>query len=167
MIRDLKRNRKRWAVYESQRTRTKNAIKIYVRMMLSGKIDWNLVSNAYRKNQKNPIATFKRLIKQEEIKQMINQELSTLLSDNGIDQQFVVTKIKEALTIAEEKKDVSNMLKALENIQELLGMMPDKVKMITTNSFTGHSSLFDSYNKAKEEQAKITGKVTIEKQLIE
>lgn len=135
--------------------------------MLSGKIDWNLVSNAYRKNQKNPVATFKRLIKQEEIKQMINHELSTLLSENGIDQQFVITKIKEALAIAEEKKDVSNMLKALENIQELLGMTPGKVKMIETNSFTSHSSLIDSYNKAKEEQAKITGKVIIEKQLIE
>ena len=168
MIRDFKRNRKRWVVYESQRTRTKNAIKIYARMMLSGKIDWNLVSNSYRKNQKNPIATFKRLIKQEEIIKMIDQELSALLSENGIDGQFVITTYKEALDLAKEKKDVSNIVKIAENFQELLSMTPGKVRTITTNSFTGHSSLLESYEKAKEEkQGRITGEVIIEKQITE
>lgn len=122
-----------WQERESGKTRTKNAVNAYVSKIFSGKkVDWNEIGTIYRPDEKIPAATAKRLFKEKVVKNMIEEKMKEVLSEKGIDRGFVLDTIKKAINIAEEKEDPSNMLRATENLVEMLEMKPNK--KITTDT---------------------------------
>ena len=65
MIRTMEENKRRWIKYELGKTKTKLVIKAYVRQLVSGKIEWEKLGMMYRPDQKQPVWTLKRLLKQD------------------------------------------------------------------------------------------------------
>jgi hypothetical protein len=124
---------KSWQEREAKKSRTKNAVSSYVAQVVNGqKPDWEQIGNIYRPDQKNPPATVRRLFKQEVIRNMIEEKLKEVLVSKGINKGFVLDTILDAIEIAKEKQDVSNILRAAENFIDLLEMRPNK--KITTDT---------------------------------
>jgi hypothetical protein len=130
MIRDMETNRKRWLRYELGKTKTKIVIRTYVKMLMSGRIDWEKLGQMYRPDQKQPIWTLKRLLKQTETKRMIDSEIDKLLQEEGITAKFNIEQRKEVLVKALEKGDLTNANRALDKFDEFLGMKPQERKQI-------------------------------------
>ena len=132
MIRPMEDNRKRWLKYELGKTKTKFVIKAYARMLVTGKIEWEKLGQMYRPDQKIPVATFRRLLKQEETQRMVSEELEKLLSDEGINAQYSIKNRKIALEMAKEKGDLTNLNRALDSFDEKLDLKPNEKKFRQT-----------------------------------
>ena len=76
---------------------------------------------------------YKRWMKSEVFTDMVREEQQKLLQKHDMTEDFTMELLKKAITIAEDKKDVSNMLKAVDNLQEMHGMK-DKSTIKTTES---------------------------------
>lgn len=123
----------RWQKRELKKNRTQNVVDAYVGQLLTGqKPDWNQLGKVYRPDQKAPAATVKRLFKEKVVKDMVSEKLKEIMASKGIDKGFVLDTILKAIDIAEEKQDVSNMLRAAENFVEMLEMKPNK--KVTTDT---------------------------------
>lgn len=122
---------RRWDQEEAKKTRSKNTVTAYAHMLLSeGQVDYNTLSRIYRPDQKEPIATVRRFLKQKVAKRMVEEKLKEILAKKSISKEFAVDNIVIALRMAEEKGDVNNFLKANDYLMDLLEMKPNK-KMIT------------------------------------
>ena len=75
--------------------------------------------------------TIKRWMRSEVFKSMVKEERIKLLQDNAFGEEDVVTMLKEAIDMAKSKSDVSNYMRAIENIQDMLGMK-DRDKIVET-----------------------------------
>lgn len=148
MIRSMEVNRRRWIKYELGKRKTKLVIKAYVRQLVTGKIAWEKLGQMYRPDQKQPVWTLKRLLKQEETIRMINEELDKLLSEEGITHQFAIRERKEVLEMAKEKKDLTNYNRALDSFWELLDMKPNEIKQIRTTQFD-FKAAYETINQEK------------------
>ena len=155
MIRDMASNRKRWLKYELGKSKTKLVIKTYVRMLVTGKIEWEKLGQLYRPDQKIPVATFRRLLRQEETQRMVSEELEKLLSGEGITAQYSIKNRKIALEMAIEKGDLTNVNRALDSFDEKLDLKPNtKVKI--TESLRINSNLQENFHNALKESRKVT-----------
>tara|TARA_A100000172_G_C3031900_1_gene107028 strand:+ start:282 stop:1055 length:774 start_codon:yes stop_codon:yes gene_type:complete len=122
---------KSWDEQESKTTRAKNTVTAYTQMLINnGKVNFDTLGNIYRPDQKEPIATVRRFLKQRIAKRMVEKKLKELLSDKGINKELALDNVLRALTMAESKGDVNNFLKANDTLMDLLEMKPNK-KMIT------------------------------------
>jgi hypothetical protein len=74
---------------------------------------------------------YKRWMKSEVFTDMVREEHQKLLQKHSMDEDFTMELLKNAIDIAKDKKDVSNMLKAVDNLQEMHGMK-DKATVKTT-----------------------------------
>ncbi len=129
-----------WADKELGKTRTKNLITAYVEQLLSNKpVDWDTLGNIYRPDQKTPAATVRRLLKQEVVKDMVDKKLKEVLVNKGVTEEFVLDTMLEAIEIAKNKLDAGNLLKAADNLQDLLEMKPSK-KIVTDTLEIGSST---------------------------
>ena len=129
-----------WAEKELGKTRTKNLITAYVEQLLSNKpVDWDILGNIYRPDQKTPAATVRRLLKQEVVKDMVDKKLKEVLVNKGVTEEFVLDTMLEAIEIAKNKLDAGNLLKAADNLQDLLEMKPSK-KVVTDTLEIGSST---------------------------
>tara|TARA_R110000824_G_scaffold255098_1_gene444063 strand:+ start:867 stop:1652 length:786 start_codon:yes stop_codon:yes gene_type:complete len=124
-------NPRSWQEREARKTRTKNLVNAYVGQALSASnFDYEKLGKIYRPDQSSPRATVKRILKQEFVKDMIEKKLKEVMKEKGISKSSVVDTMLEAIEIARQKQDVSNMLKACDYFMELLEMKPSK-KIIT------------------------------------
>ena len=122
-----------WVKKEIRSTRFKNAVVAYVEQLLSDTgVNWDIIGNIYRPEQKIPAATVRRLFKQQEVREVVEEKLKSILTDKGITQELVLDLHLEAIEVARGKLDPSNMLRATENLMDLLEMKPGK--KITTES---------------------------------
>ena len=129
-------NRKRWLKYELGKSKTKLVIKTYVRMLVTGKIEWEKLGQLYRPDQKIPVATFRRLLKQEETQRMVSEELEKLLSGEGITAQYSIKNRKIVLEMAIEKGDLTNANRVLDSFEDKLDMKPKEIKFQQTTEIS-------------------------------
>lgn len=151
MIRDMEVNKKRWLRYELGKTKTKLVIKTYVKMVMSGRIDWEKLGTMYRPDQAQPVWTLKRLLKQEETKRMINEEIDKLLNEEGITPSFVIKSRKDVLQKAIDKEDLTNANRVLDSFEDKLDMKPKESKFITTTQTNYMAFLDKDSNKSLKE----------------
>jgi len=115
-----------WKAQEAKKTRTKNAVKLYVKMLMAGKIDWTTIGQAYRPDQEIPRATVKRLFKLQEVKDMVDKEIADLMKGEGLDKSYIVKTIRKAGEAAELKMDAMALLKVAERVAEFLEVSPSQ-----------------------------------------
>ena len=122
-----------WQERESGKTRTKNVVNAYVSKVFAGKkVDWHELGTIYRPDEKVPAATAKRLFKEKVVKRMVEEKMKEVLASKGINRGFVLDVIRKSIDIAENKEDVANMLRAAENLVDMLEMKPNK--KVTTDT---------------------------------
>ena len=94
-----KTNPKRtWDQEEAGTTRAKNTVTAYAQMLLTdGKVDYNTLGKIYRPDQKIPIATVRRFLKQRVAKKMVEEKLKEILAKKSISKEFAVDNIVLAL----------------------------------------------------------------------
>lgn len=91
---------KRWIDYEVRKQRTRDVVLGYCMMVGKGeRVDWFRLGRMYRPEEKYPEKTVRRLFRQKEIQEMINEELKRLLETKGVG----ASQVMELLQLAEKK----------------------------------------------------------------
>ena len=104
---------------------------------------------------------WKRTMKSEVFKTMVRDERQKLLQDHELTEDYTFELMKETINMAKEKKDVSNLMRAVENLQELHGMKDkDLVKTVDKLEVGSATRLIDELR--EEEQNLIATRTTIE-----
>ena len=104
---------------------------------------------------------WKRMMKTEVFDKMIKEELADLLTDHGLDKTYTLDLFAKVIEIAQDKKDVTNLMRAVENLQGMHGMK-DKQLVKTTEKLEAISNtkLIDELR--EEEDKLIATKTTTE-----
>ena len=104
---------------------------------------------------------WKRMMKTEVFEKMIKEELADLLTDHGLDKTYTLDLFAKVISMAQDKKDVTNLMRAVENLQGMHGMK-DKQLVKTTESIEAISNtkLIDELR--EEEDKLIATKTTTE-----
>jgi len=104
---------------------------------------------------------WKRTMKSEVFKNMVKDEMQKLLQDHGLSEGYTLDLLEEAIRMAKDKKDVSNLLRAVENLQDMHGMK-DKHLLKTTQQIEATSSTKLIDELMEEEKHLLATKTTIE-----
>ena len=148
-----------WVKKEIRSTRFKNTVTAYVEQLLSDTgVNWDILGNIYRPEQRIPAATVRRLFKQQEVREVIEEKLKEILTSKGITQELVLDLHLEAIEVARGKLDPSNMLRATENLMDLLEMKPGK-KITTESVEFGISSSIADQIASEEKKLKLAQKI--------
>ena len=104
---------------------------------------------------------WKRRMKTEVFDKMIKEELADLLTDHGLDKTYTLELFAKVIEMAQDKKDVTNLMRAVENLQGMHGMK-DKQLVKTTEKLEAISNtkLIDELR--EEEDKLIATKTTTE-----
>lgn len=102
---------------------------------------------------------WKRTMKSEIFKNMVRDELQALLQDHGLTEKFTLDLLENVISMAKDKKDVTNLLRAVENLQDMHGMK-DKHLIKTTDKLeaTSTTKLIDELR--EEEQKLVATRTT-------
>ena len=104
----------------------------------------------------------KRNMKTEVFKGMVRKELAKLLSDHGMSEDYTLDLLESTIEKAQNKGDVTNLMRAIENLQDMHGMK-DKHLVKTTDKIeaTSTTKLIDEL---REEEKKLMAQRTTVKE---
>ena len=97
-------------------------------------VDWALGSTTPEERRR-----WKRTMKSEVFKKMVREELQKLLTDHGLTEDYTLDLLTETIDKAKNKSDVTNLLRAVENLQDMHGMK-DKHLVKTVDTIEAHSN---------------------------
>lgn len=137
-----------WLKQEIRSGRFKRTVDLYARMLINGAIDWDVLGNKYRSDQKIPAATVKRLLKQEQVQEIVNDKIVEILAEKGINEQYLAEKRKEVIDKSIDAGKLDTTLKAIEGFEEMLEMKPKVTKQINTMSETRQITVSTDIDKA-------------------
>jgi hypothetical protein len=89
--------------------------------------DWEALGKYLRPTSKIPEASAKIYFKSKKVQNMLKEEVSKILTDEGLSPQMAARGIKLAMELAIEKKNPKMLLEAADRITELFDMHPKKV----------------------------------------
>ena len=100
----------------------------------------------------------KRYMRTEVFKGMVREELTKLLSSHGMSEDYTLDLLSSTIKKAQDKGDVTNLMRAIENLQDMHGMK-DKhlVKTTDTLEATSTTRLIDEL---REEENKLLATTT-------
>lgn len=84
---------------------------------------------------------------------MIKEELAELLTDHGLDKTYTLDLFAQVISMAKDKKDVTNLMRAVENLQGMHGMK-EKSLVKTTESIEATSNV-KLIDELREEEDKL------------
>lgn len=104
---------------------------------------------------------YKKTIRTEAFRNMVKEELSSLLSEHGMTEDYTLNLLENTISMATDKKDVTNLMRAIENLQDMHGMK-EKHMVKTTERLeaTSNTKLIDELR--EEEHKLIATKTTVE-----
>ena len=119
------------------------------------------IDAVYDNPTKSKIRTAKRWMRTQEFKSMVKDELKEVLAEKGYNRSKTIDLLSEGLEMAKVKNDVTNYLRVVENLQDMLGMKDKTITKTTTQlEATATRKLLDEIN---EEEQNLKGKqVTVE-----
>ena len=104
---------------------------------------------------------WKRMMKTEVFEKMIKEELADLLTDHALDKTYTLDLLAKVIAMAEDKKDVTNLMRAVENLQGMHGMKEKQlVKTTEKLEAISNTKLIDELR--EEEDKLIATKTTTE-----
>ena len=95
----------------------------------------------------------KRYMRTEVFKGMVRAELAKLLSDHGMSEDYTLDLLSSTIKKAQDKGDVTNLMRAIENLQDMHGMK-DKHLVKTTDTLEA-SSTVKLIDELREEENKL------------
>ncbi len=111
-----------WGESLLKKRRIKKLCSIIAFSLSKGSLDYEVLGKMIDKNAQNYVATAKRFLKQKEVMAEVEKSLKEKLSKLGINEEFVINVIKEAVEISRNKKDAKNLLASAKQLREMLGM---------------------------------------------
>ena len=141
---------------------------------LSGKTHWEVLSNqqnmknlamvyaqtldyaksielVFGKVSKSKDRTWKRRMKTEKFKDMVRKELQDLLKEHGLTEEYTLQLLSDTISTARAKGDVTNLMRAVDNLQDMHGMK-DKNLIKTTEQIeaTSNTKLIDELRETED-----------------
>ena len=104
--------------------------------------------------------SWKRRMKTEVFRDMVREELQKLLNEHGYTADWTMELFGDAINLAKDKRDVSNIMRAVENLQDMHGMK-DKALTKTTTSIEAVSTK-KMLDEISEEEKKLTATQVVE-----
>jgi hypothetical protein len=125
----------------------KNLAMVYAQTMDYDKAI-NHVLNNPTDNQK---VMWKRRMKKEKFKDMVREELQALLNEHGLTEKYTLELLEETIGKAKDKGDVTNLMRAVDNLQDMHGMK-EKHLVKTTEQIeaTSNTKLIDELTETEE-----------------
>ena len=112
-----------WDFYEGKKERTRRVVSLYCAMLISAnQIDWALLANAFRCDQKQPIWTVKRLFKSNAVKNMVDTKLRELLEARGLTPGKILDMLLASYETAKEQEKPREMLACATHLQQIVGI---------------------------------------------
>ncbi len=126
--------RKPWIEREVRRTRAKNLVSLYARLMVERKgeltdRDWDAIGAVYRPDQAIPIASAKRLLRNKEVQAMVSDEIARILGEAGVTPTYVLDLYKKAIDVAVEEGHSSTIRAVAKDLGNMLEMTPRSAGM--------------------------------------
>ena len=108
----------------------------------------------------NQKVMWKRRMKKEKFKDMVREELQTLLKEHGMTEAYTLELLEETIKKAKDKGDVTNLMRAVDNLQDMHGMKDkNQIKTMEQIEATSNVKLIDELR--EEENKLIATKTTI------
>ena len=144
-----------WEVL-SNGQKMKNLAMVYAQTMDYNKAIEHVIDNPTN-NQK---VMWKRRMKKEKFKDMVRDELQKLLKEHGLTEDYTLQLLEETIRKAKDKGDVTNLMRAVDNLQDMHGMKDKhQVKTVEQIEATSNTKLIDELR--EEEEKLIATKTTI------
>ena len=103
----------------------------------------------------------KRYMRTEVFKGMVRKELSKLLTEHGLTENYTLDLLERTIVMAKDKKDVTNLMRAVENLQDMHGMK-DKHLVKTTDTLEASSTVKLIDELREEENKLLATRTTVE-----
>ena len=125
----------------------KNLAMVYAQTMDYDKTIEHVLENP-TDNQK---VMWKKRMKKERFKDMVRDELQALLKDHGLTEAYTLELLEETIKKAKDKGDITNLMRAVDNLQDMHGMK-DKHLIKTTEQIeaTSNTKLIDELRETED-----------------
>ena len=125
----------------------KNLAMVYAQTMDFDKTIEHVLDNP-TDNQK---VMWKKRMKKERFKDMVRDELQALLKDHGLTEAYTLELLEETIKKAKDKGDITNLMRAVDNLQDMHGMK-DKHLIKTTEQIeaTSNTKLIDELRETED-----------------
>ena len=99
----------------------------------------------------NQKVMWKRRMKKEKFQDMVRDELQKLLQEHGLTEAYTLELLEETIKKAKDKGDVTNLMRAVDNLQDMHGMK-DKhlVKTVEQIEATSNTKLIDELRETED-----------------
>jgi hypothetical protein len=108
---------------------------------------------------KNQERMWKRRMKTEKFKGMVRNELQKLLQEHGMTEAYTLDLLEETIKKAKDKGDVTNLMRAVDNLQDMHGMK-EKHLIKTTEQIEATSNV-KLIDELREEEDKLIATKTV------
>ena len=82
---------------------------------------------------------------------MVREELQKLLQDHGLTEAYTLELLEETIKKAKDKGDVTNLMRAVDNLQDMHGMKEKhQVKFTEQIEATSNTKLIDDLKETEE-----------------
>jgi NADH:ubiquinone oxidoreductase subunit E len=90
-------------------------------------------------------------MKKEKFKDMVREELQALLNEHGLTEDYTLQLLEETIRKAKDKGDITNLMRAVDNLQDMHGMK-EKHLLKTTEQIeaTSNTKLIDELTETEE-----------------
>jgi hypothetical protein len=144
---------------KARQEKMKNLAMVYAQTMDTEKT----IAKVYGEIDPNTTRRVKRNMRTEVFKGMVREELSKLLADHDMTEDYTLDLLESTIKKAQDKGDVTNLMRAIENLQDMHGMK-DKhlVKTTDTIEATSTTKLIDELR--EEEQKLMAQRTTVKEE---
>ena len=115
-----------WAVVDAGRTRTKEAIKAYVALLMNKTTiteeDKERLGRVFRPDQRKPARSWDRLMRQQPIKDMVTKEIARLLERAGVTPEKIIGNMEDLRKAATADKQYNVARQLLDRFADMYGM---------------------------------------------
>ena len=146
-----------WEVLSNGQT-MKNLAMVYAQTMDFDKT----IDHVFDNPSLNKRKTWKHRMKKENFKNMVRDELQKLLQEHGMTEAYTLELLEETIKKAKDKGDVTNLMRAVDNFQDMHGMK-DKHLIKTTESLEATSNV-KLIDELREEEEKLIATRTTTKE---
>tara|TARA_R110002020_G_scaffold360382_1_gene573039 strand:+ start:1497 stop:2243 length:747 start_codon:yes stop_codon:yes gene_type:complete len=135
-----------WEVL-SNGQKMKNLAMVYAQTM-----DYNKAIDYVLDNPSNSTKVmWKRRMKKEKFKDMVRDELQKLLQEHGMTEAYTLELLEETIRKAKDKGDVTNLMRAVDNLQDMHGMKDKhQVKVTEQIEATSNTKLIDELRETED-----------------
>ena len=135
-----------WEVL-SNGQKMKNLAMVYAQTMDYDKAIERVLDNPTDKQK----ITWKTRMKKEKFKDMVRGELQELLKEHGMTEEYTLQLLEDTIQTAKAKGDVTNLMRAVDNLQDMHGMK-EKHLVKTTEQIeaTSNTKLIDELRETED-----------------